>query len=79
MKRLLIDIAAARQSYNHLELAIFGLVTPGNTIADAFIKVNGYGARDARLRAGVNPTPEVQLIVCPPLDPPCETTGNPTV
>eukprot|EP00168_Porphyra_purpurea_P016741 TRINITY_DN552_c0_g1_i1.p1 TRINITY_DN552_c0_g1~~TRINITY_DN552_c0_g1_i1.p1 ORF type:complete len:862 (-),score=144.43 TRINITY_DN552_c0_g1_i1:471-2858(-) len=78
-KRLLIDIAAARQSYNRGELANVGLVLSGNNIADALTKVSGCNALDALLRTGVDRTPVEQWIIRPALDPPCATTGVPGV
>jgi len=78
-KRLLVDIAAARQAYNRQDLSNVGLVASENNIADALSKARGCGALDALLRTGVDRTPVVQWVIRPTLDPPCATTGKPAV
>ncbi|OSX76619.1 hypothetical protein BU14_0183s0011 [Porphyra umbilicalis] len=78
-KRLLVDIAAARQAYNRQDLSNVGLVASENNIADALRKARGCGALDALLRTGVDRTPVVQWVIRPTLDPPCATTGKPAV
>ena len=78
-KRLLIDIAAARQAYNRQDMSNVGLIASDNNIADALSKVRGCGALDALLRTGVDRTPVVQWVIRPTLDPPCVTTGKAAV
>jgi len=78
-KRLLVDIAAARQAYNRQDLSNVGLIASDNNIADALSKARGCGALNALLRTGVDRTPVVQWVIRPPLDPPCATTGKAAV
>jgi len=78
-KRLMVDVAAARQAYNRQDLSNVGLIATDNNIADALTKVRGCGALDALLRTGVDRTPVVQWVIRPPLGPPCATTGKAAV
>lgn len=75
-KRLMIDIAALRESYNRHEISYLGLVTTENNMADAMTKLKCGSALDCLLRTGVDATPVAQWVVRPSVDPPCPTTGG---
>jgi len=73
-KRLLVDIAAARQAYNRFDISNVGLIASCDNIADALTKVRGCGALDSLLRTGIDNTPVAQWVIRPPAVPPCPTT-----
>ena len=64
-KRLLIDIAAAREAYNRREISNVGLVTSDNNMADSLTKVKPSGALGLLLATGVDRTPVEQWVIRP--------------
>lgn len=73
-KRLMIDVAALRESYNRHEISYLGLISTENNVADAMTKLRCGSALDCLLRTGVDATPVAQWVVRSPVDPPCPTT-----
>lgn len=73
-KRLLIDIAAAREAYNRQDLSNVGLVTSEDNMADGLTKTKPCAALDRLLYTGVDCTPVQQWIVRPTKSSPCPTT-----
>lgn len=78
-KRLMIDIAAARQAYNRHEISNVGLIASEHNPADPMTKTRGCPALETLLRSGVDHTPVVQWVIRPSVDPPCLATGTPPV
>ena len=78
-KRLLIDVAAAREAYNHREISSVGLVTSANNISDSLTNVKPSGALELLLATGVDRTPVVQWVIRPGTVSPCPTTEIPGV
>lgn len=75
-KRLMIDIAAAREAYNRHDITSVGLIASEHNLSDAMTKLRCGPALDSFLRTGVVHTPVVQWIVRTPVDPRCSTTGD---
>lgn len=75
-KRLLIDIAGLRESYDRREISGLGLVTTENNMADAMTKVKCGAALDCLLKTGVDATPVAQWVVRQPAGPSGPTTGE---
>lgn len=75
-KRLLIDIAGLRESYNRQEISNLGLVATEDNMADAMTKLRCGGALDRLLSTGIDSTPVVQWVIRPPKVRPCPTTGG---
>eukprot|EP00170_Pyropia_yezoensis_P000148 contig_1145_g149 len=73
-KRLMVDIAAAREAYNRRDISNVGLIASGDNPADPLTKPRGCPALDAILQTGVDRTPEVQWVIRPSLSPPFSTT-----
>ena len=78
-KRLLIDVAAAREACNRREISNVGLVTSDNNIADSLTKVKPSGALELLLATGVDRTPVEQWVIQPGTASPCPTTDIPGV
>jgi len=78
-KRLLIDVAAAREAYNRREISNVGLVMSDNNIADSLTKVKPSGALEPLLATGVDRTPVEQWVIRPGTASPCQTTEVPGV
>jgi len=74
-KRLMVDVAAARQAYARHDISNVGLIASNDNIADPLTKAHGCGALNELLRTGVDRTPVVQWVIRPPAHPPCPTTG----
>lgn len=62
-RRLMIDIAAAREAYNREEISNVGLVSSDDNIADALTKENSNDALDKLIRTGLDKTPVQQWII----------------
>lgn len=52
-KRLMIDIAAVRETYENQEIGEVGWIQSGDSLADAFTKVKGCPALETFLHTGV--------------------------
>jgi len=76
-KRLIIDIAAAREAYGRRELFNVGLVASANNPADGLTKVNARPALDALLLTGSNHASVEQWVVRPGPAPPVSDHGGP--
>lgn len=74
-KRLMIDVAAARQAYKRHDLAKVALVTSEHNVADGLTKPRTCTALDYMLKAGVDSTPLEQWVTRTGLCPPRPTTG----
>lgn len=74
-KRLMIDIAAARQAYKRHDLAKVALATSEHNVADGLTKPRTCTALDYMLKAGVDSTPLEQWVTRTGLCPPRPTTG----
>lgn len=75
-KRLMIDVATAREAYNREDLSNVGLVAGKYTIADGLKKLKRNDALERVLDTGVDDTPVDQWVVRAPLDSsPRDTTG----
>jgi len=74
-KRLMVDVAAARQAYARHDISNVGLIASNDNLADPLTKAHGCGALNELLRSGVDRTPVVQWVIRPPAHPPCPTTG----
>jgi len=74
-KRLMVDVAAARQAYTRHDISNVGLIASNDNMADPLTKAHGCGALNELLRTGVDRTPVVQWVIRPPVHPPCPTTG----
>eukprot|EP00171_Calliarthron_tuberculosum_P002100 IDg2100t1 len=59
-KRLMVDFAATRDSYNNHEISNVGLVTHATNIADGLTKPTFCKALDTVLSSGFDRTPVVQ-------------------
>lgn len=75
-KRLMVDIAAARQAYNRYDISNVGLIASEDNPADPLTKENGCHALDTLLRTGMDHTPVAQWVIRPSVDPPCLATGD---
>lgn len=78
-KRLMVDVAAARQAYNRYDISNVGLIASEDNLADPLTKERGCLALETVLRTGTDRTPVVQWVIRPPAGPPCLTTGVPPV
>lgn len=78
-KRLMVDVAAARQTYNRYDISNVGLIASDDNLADPLTKERGCPALETMLRTGTDHTPVVQWVIRPPAGPPCLTTGVPAV
>lgn len=83
-KRLMIDIAAARQAYTRHDISNVALIASDDNVADAFTKVNASSALTNLLRTGYDHTPVIQWVLRPPatkrspgLEPPVLDHGTP--
>jgi len=76
-KRLLIDVAAAREAYGQRELSNVGLVASENNPADGLTKVKACPALDSLLLTGRNHAAVEQWVVRPGPAPPVSDHGNP--
>lgn len=75
-KRLMVDVAAAREAYNRQDLSNVYLIASNDNISDAFTKRDGSPALETLLRTGVDATPVIQWVIRPPkVSSPCSTTG----
>ena len=74
-KRLMVDVAAARQAYTRHDILNVGLIASNDNMTDPLTKAHGCGALNELLRTGVDRTPVVQWVIRPPTHPPCPTTG----
>lgn len=75
-KRLLIDVAAAREAYNRGDLSNVGLVAGKHNMADGFTKPKLNDALERFLDAGVDATPVDQWVLRAPMGSrPRPTTG----
>lgn len=78
-KRLMVDIAAAREAYNRHDISNVGLIATNDNISDACTKRKPCPAMDTLLRTGLYRTPVIQWDIRPPTSPPSSTTEGPTV
>jgi len=76
-KRLIIDIAAAREAYDRRELSNVGLVASANNPADGLTKVEARPALDALLLTGSNHASVEQWVVRPGPARPVSDHGGP--
>jgi len=68
-KRLMIDVAAAREAYNSNEMSNVGLVNSMHNVADGLTKPRLCSALDAVLRTGKDGNPVEQWIIRMPPTP----------
>jgi len=68
-KRLMIDVAAARETYNRNEMSNVGLVKSEQNVADGLTKQRLCSALDAVLRTGRDVIPVEQWIIRMPPTP----------
>jgi len=78
-RRLLTDVAAAREVYNRRQISNVGLVMRDNDIADSLTKVKPSGALELHVATGVDRIPVDQRVIRPGTAPPCPTTEIPGV
>jgi len=76
-KRLMVDVAAARQAYARHDVSNVGLIASADNLADPLTKVHGCRALDSLLSTGVDKNPIVQWVVRPPARSPVSDHGNP--
>lgn len=62
-KRLLIDIAAAREAYNRMDISNVCLVKSEDNMSDGLTKVKPFAAQDRFLRTGIDSTPVEQSVI----------------
>jgi len=74
-KRLMVDVAAARQACTRHDISNVGLIASNSNMADSLLQAHRCGALNELLRTGVDRTPVVQWVIRPPTHPPCPTTG----
>lgn len=75
-KRLMIDVAAAREAYNRGDLSNVGLVAGKCNMADGFTKLKPNDALERFLDTGTDNTPVDQWVIRAPVDScPRPTTG----
>lgn len=75
-KRLMVDIAAARQAYNRQDISSVGLIASEHNLSDAMTKPRCGPALDTFLRTGVVHTPVVQWVNRSPVGPRSLATGG---
>lgn len=68
-KRLMIDVAAAREAYNRHEISNVGLVRSEHNVPDGLTKPGPCAALDAVLRIGKDVNPVQQWVIRSPVTP----------
>lgn len=74
-KRLMIDVAAAREAYNRGEISNVGLVRSEHNVVDGLTKPGFCAAVDRVLRTGMDPHPVAQWIIRSPTNPDTSDRG----